>query len=164
MTLERDYGFDFTDDGTPADGVEARDISITRIYEKARKETRMVYDESTGKYAFNQYGKVMTDLKTEEVEAFRNVIVMYADITTTGIYHIADFNAGGKGYFAWAAASSSPSSGCAAAIRSRSVSSRKAASRWSLAGATPTWPSARLSPPVVCEGMPEQPAETTAAS
>lgn len=60
----------------------------------------MVYDESTGKYAFNQYGKVMTDLKTEEVEAFRNVIVMYADITTTGIYHIADFNAGGKGYFA----------------------------------------------------------------
>ena len=41
MTLERDYGFDFTDDGTPADGVEAKDISITLVYEKARKETRM---------------------------------------------------------------------------------------------------------------------------
>ena len=100
MTLERDYGFSFTDDGTPAEGVEAKDISITLTYKKAKKETRMVYDESTGKYAFNQYGQVMTDLKTEEVEAFRNVIVMYADITTTGIYHIADFSAGGTGYFA----------------------------------------------------------------
>ena len=100
MTLERDYGFSFTDDGTPAEGVEAKDISITLTYKKAKKETRMVYDESTGKYAFNQYGQVMTDLKTGEVEAFRNVIVMYADITTTGIYHIADFTAGGTGYFA----------------------------------------------------------------
>ena len=100
MTLERDYGLSFTDDGTPADGAEAKEISITLVYGKAKKETVMAYDDSLGKYTFNQYGKVMQDLLTEEVEAFRNVIVMYADISTTGIYHIADFNAGGTGYFA----------------------------------------------------------------
>lgn len=100
MTLERDYGFVFTDDGTPADGVDAKEITITLTYKKAKKDTKMVYDESTGKYAFNQYGKVMTDLLTGEEEQFRNVIIMQADITTTGIYHIADFEAGGTGYFA----------------------------------------------------------------
>ena len=163
MTLERDYGFDFTDDGTPADGVEAKDISITLVYEKARKETRMVYDESTGKYAFNQYGKVMTDLKTEEVEAFRNVIVMYADITTTGIYHIADFNAGGKGYFAcggklipivWMCG------GDKEPFRFFTESGeplKLGRGNTYMAICTPQ-------SPVVCEGMPEQPAETTAAS
>ena len=163
MTLARDYGFDFTDDGTPADGVEAKDISITLVYEKARKETRMVYDESTGKYAFNQYGKVMTDLKTEEVEAFRNVIVMYADITTTGIYHIADFNAGGKGYFAcggklipivWMCG------GDKEPFRFFTESGeplKLGRGNTYMAICTPQ-------SPVVCEGMPEQPAETTAAS
>ena len=100
MTLERDYGFNFTDDGTPEDGVDAGEVSITLTYKNAKKETLMVYDESLGKYTFNQYGQVMQDLLTEEVEAFRNVIVMYADITTNGIYHVADFEAGGTGYFA----------------------------------------------------------------
>ena len=100
MTLEKDYGLSFTDDGTPAEGAEAKDIGITLTYRNAKKETRMVYDESLGKYAFNQYGETMTDLMTGEVEAFRNVIVMFADISTDGIYHVADFNAGGAGYFA----------------------------------------------------------------
>ena len=163
MTLERDYGFSFTDDGTPAEGVEAKDISITLTYKKAKKETRMVYDESTGKYAFNQYGQVMTDLKTEEVEAFRNVIVMYADITTTGIYHIADFTAGGTGYFACGGKLIPITWSCAGdkePFRFFTGSGEPlelGRGNTYMAICTPE-------SPVVCEGMPEQPAEATEAA
>ncbi|MGN0977157.1 MAG: DUF3048 domain-containing protein [Faecousia sp.] len=100
MTLERDYGLTFTEDGTPAGGEDASKISLTFTYGQAKKQTVMTYDAEAGKYAFNQYGKVMKDLITEETEMFRNVIIMNADITTEGIYFVADFNAGGSGYFA----------------------------------------------------------------
>lgn len=163
MTLERDYGFSFTDDGTPAEGVEAKDISITLTYKKAKKETRMVYDESTGKYAFNQYGQVMTDLKTEEVEAFRNVIVMYADITTTGIYHIADFSAGGTGYFA-CGGKLIPITWSCAGDKEPFRFFTESGEPLELGRGNTYMAICTPESPVVCEGMPEQPAETTAAS
>ena len=163
MTLERDYGFSFTDDGTPAEGVEAKDISITLTYKKAKKETRMVYDESTGKYAFNQYGQVMTDLKTEEVEAFRNVIVMYADITTTGIYHIADFSAGGTGYFA-CGGKLIPITWSCAGDKEPFRFFTESGEPLELGRGNTYMAICTPQSPVVCEGMPEQPAETTAAS
>lgn len=163
MTLERDYGFSFTDDGTPAQGVEAKDISITLTYKKAKKETRMVYDESTGKYAFNQYGQVMTDLKTEEVEAFRNVIVMYADITTTGIYHIADFTAGGTGYFA-CGGKLIPITWSCAGDKEPFRFFTESGEPLELGRGNTYMAICTPESPVVCEGMPEQPAETTAAS
>lgn len=100
MNLDRDYGLNFTEDGTPVDGEDAAKISLTFTYGQAKKDTVMVYDEATGKYVFNQYGKEMRDQITDEVESFRNVIIMNADISTTGIYFIADFSAGGSGYFA----------------------------------------------------------------
>lgn len=100
MTLERDYGLTFTEDGTPAGGEDAGTISLTFTYGQAKKQTVMTYDAEAGKYVFNQYGKVMQDLMTEETEMFRNVVIMNADITTEGIYFVADFNAGGTGYFA----------------------------------------------------------------
>lgn len=163
MTLERDYGFGFTDDGTPAEGVEAKDISITLTYKKAKKETRMVYDESTGKYAFNQYGQVMTDLKTGEVEAFRNVIVMYADITTTGIYHIADFTAGGTGYFA-CGGKLIPITWSCAGDKEPFRFFTESGEPLELGRGNTYMAICTPESPVVCEGMPEQPAETTAAS
>lgn len=100
MTLERDYGFTFTEDGTPAEGEAADKISIMITYGKSKKETIMEYNADAGKYIYNQYGKVMTDQITEELEAFTNVIVMYATINKNGIYHEADFLAGGTGYYA----------------------------------------------------------------
>lgn len=163
MTLERDYGFSFTDDGTPAGGVEAKDISITLTYKKAKKETRMVYDESTGKYAFNQYGQVMTDLKTEEVEAFRNVIVMYADITTTGIYHIADFTAGGTGYFA-CGGKLIPITWSCAGDKEPFRFFTESGEPLELGRGNTYMAICTPESPVVCEGMPEQPAETTEAA
>lgn len=163
MTLERDYGFSFTDDGTPAEGVEAKDISITLTYKKAKKETRMVYDESTGKYAFNQYGQVMTDLKTEEVEAFRNVIVMYADITTTGIYHIADFTVGGTGCFA-CGGKLIPITWSCAGDKEPFRFFTESGEPLELGRGNTYMAICTPESPVVCEGMPEQPAETTEAA
>ncbi len=100
MNLERDYGLRFTEDGTPANGESADSITLTFTFGQAKKDTTMVYDAQAGKYVFNQYGKAMTDQITGETEMFRNVLIMNANISTDGIYFVADFNAGGTGYFA----------------------------------------------------------------
>ncbi len=100
MSLERDYGLTFTEDGTPANGEDAGKISLTFTYGQAKKETIMTYDAEADKYVYNQYGQVMTDQITGETEMFTNVLIMNANITTDGIYFVADFNAGGAGYYA----------------------------------------------------------------
>lgn len=96
---EKDYGFRFTEDGTP-DGEDAREITVILTYGKAMKDTTMRYDDALGKYVYNQYGMEMHDQITDEVEAFRNVVVMHTDIGYDGIYHIGNFNVGGTGYYA----------------------------------------------------------------
>ena len=100
MELEKDYGFRFTEDGTPADGDAADKIALTMVYGQAKKDTVMEYDAATDKYVWNQYGQVMQDQITSETEAFTNVIIMSANITNNGLYHAADFVAGGTGYYA----------------------------------------------------------------
>lgn len=99
-TLDKDYGFRFTENGTPAAGEDAAEVTVHMNYKQAKKDTVMVYNADLGKYVWNQYGKEMQDQITGETEAFTNVIVMFADITNEGIYHYADFNAGGTGYYA----------------------------------------------------------------
>lgn len=99
-TLERDYGFRFTEDGTPADGEDAQSITIHLNYQKAKKDTVMNYDAELGKYAWSQYGKVMQDQISGETEAFTNVLILNTEVTNTGIYHYANFGAGGTGYYA----------------------------------------------------------------
>lgn len=100
MELEKDYGFRFADEGTPADGEAADKISLTMVYGQAKKDTSFVYNAEMDKYIWNQYGQEMRDQITDELEGFTNVIVMFADITHQGIYHMADFVAGGSGYYA----------------------------------------------------------------
>lgn len=100
MELSKDYGLRFTENGTPADGEEAGTVSLTFTYKEAKKDTKMVYDEDLGKYVWNQYGKEMTDQISGEKEAFTNVIILLTQITNEGIYHQADFLAGGEGYYA----------------------------------------------------------------
>lgn len=95
-----DYGLVFTEDGTPAAGEDASDITVTITYGKARKATSMVYDAELGKYVYWQYDQMMADQITGETEAFENVIVMFTEISMNGIYQQADFVAGGSGYFA----------------------------------------------------------------
>ena len=102
MELEKDYGFRFAEDGngTPTDGEYADKIALTFVYKQAKKDTAMVYDAELGKYVWNQYNKEMTDQITGEKEAFTNVILMQTSITNNGLYHAADFVAGGTGYYA----------------------------------------------------------------
>lgn len=100
MELEKDYGFRFTDDGTPANGDEAQKIALTMVYGQAKKDTVMEYSADMDKYVWNQYGKAMTDQITGETEAFTNVIIMYANISNNGLYHAADFVSGGTGIYA----------------------------------------------------------------
>lgn len=100
MELEKDYGFRFTENGTPANSEAAAKISLTFQYKEAKKDTHMVYDAELGKYVWNQYNKEMVDQITGEKEAFTNVLILDTAITNNGIYHAADFLAGGTGYYA----------------------------------------------------------------
>ena len=100
MELEKDYGFRFADEGTPADGEAADVITMTMVYGQAKKDNKFIYNAEMDKYIWNQYGKEMRDQITDEPEGFTNVIVMFANITNNGIYHAADFVAGGTGYYA----------------------------------------------------------------
>ena len=100
MELEKDYGFRFADNGTPENGEAADKIALTMVYGQAKKDTSFVYHPELGKYVWNQYGMEMRDQITNELEGFTNVIVMFANITNNGIYHAADFLAGGNGYYA----------------------------------------------------------------
>ena len=97
---ETDYGLTFVEDGTPANGEAADEITITITYNSYKKDTTMIYDAALGKYTYNQYGKLMQDQITDEVEAFENVVVMCGTVTTNGIYQVADFVSGGTGYYA----------------------------------------------------------------
>ena len=98
---ERDYGFLFTEDGTPANGEAADSINIRIKYNSTKKDTVMEYDAETGRYTYWQYGKMMADQITEEPETFRNVVTIFVPMTTMKHgYHVADFNAGGTGYYA----------------------------------------------------------------
>ncbi len=99
-SADKDYGMVFAEDGAPVDGTPADKITITFSYGQSRKDTVMEYYPEVNKYVYNQYGNTMMDQITSEYEAFTNVIVMQANITTNGIYHTADFVAGGTGYYA----------------------------------------------------------------
>ena len=70
------------------------------VYKQAKKDTSFVYNAELDKYVWNQYGEEMHDQITDEPEAFTNVLIMFTNITNDGIYHAADFTAGGTGYYA----------------------------------------------------------------
>ena len=95
---DKEYYLNFVDDATPVDGEPADEITIW--YGKKTKNTVMKYNPSTGKYEYNQYGKVMTDQITGEVEAFNNVLILEASVYENYIYTEATFQCGGEGYYA----------------------------------------------------------------
>ena len=95
---DKEYYLNFVDDATPTDGEIADEITIW--YGQKTKNTVMKYNRSTGKYEYNQYGKVMTDQITGEVEDFNNVLILKAAIYENYIYTAANFHVGGTGYYA----------------------------------------------------------------
>ena len=95
---DKQYYLNFVDDATPVDGEAADEITIW--YGKKTKNTVMKYNRSTGKYEYNQYGKVMTDQITGEVEDFNNVLILQAAVYENYIYTAVNFHVGGTGYYA----------------------------------------------------------------
>jgi len=95
---DKDYYLNFVDDATPVDGEIADEVII--YYGFNTKNTVMKYNPSTKKYEYNQYGKVMTDQITGEVEAFNNVLILKAGVYENYIYSEATFECGGTGYYA----------------------------------------------------------------
>ena len=97
---DKDYGMRFTEDATPVAGEDATKIEIVLTIGSHKKSSTMKYDESTGKYVFWQYNKKMIDENNGQDISFTNVIVMFAKNTNEGIYHIAELDGSGEGYFA----------------------------------------------------------------
>lgn len=93
-----DYGFRFTEDGTPADGETAN--TITMSFFTGNKQTTMKYDAAAQRYQLHQYGADQIDGNTNEPVMFRNVFTLFAVTENVGVYHIADLMGSGEGYYA----------------------------------------------------------------
>jgi len=94
---EKEYFLNFVEDATPAYGEAADEITIH--YGFNTKNTVMKYNRATGKYEYNQYGKLMTDQITGEVEDFNNILILAGDVYENYIYTECNFYSG-IGYFA----------------------------------------------------------------
>ena len=101
---EKDFGLNFTEDGTPANGETASKVDINFILKGRSKSTTMVYDKDLGGYVYQQYGMTMKDDATGEKECFENVIVIVTvvenKVASGNTYHVADIEGSGSGYFA----------------------------------------------------------------
>ena len=95
---DKEYYLNFVEDATPAEGEPADEITI--YYGFNTKNTVMKYNPSTGKYEYNQYGKVMKDQITGEVEDFNNVLILVSKSFENYIYTEVNFHCGGTGYYA----------------------------------------------------------------
>jgi hypothetical protein len=95
-----DYGLRFAEDGTPAEGETANVVTLHMIHGHMDKQTVMKYDPDQGKYLFHQYGYPVYDSAQQQNVYFENVIVLLAPVTNQGVYHVADLNGSGEGWFA----------------------------------------------------------------
>jgi len=95
---QKDYGFRFTQDGTPTNG-EIAD-TITMSFFTGNKKTVMKYDPATQRYQYHQYGSDQLDGNTNEPLTFRNVFTLFAVNHDEDGYHIADLSGSGDGYYA----------------------------------------------------------------
>lgn len=94
------YEMNFAQDGTPADGVDASQITVPV---STYKTGQFVYNEETGKYGVEEYGSAYIDGNTNEQVEVTNVVILKTACRNTGDYlgHITvDLSSGGSGYFA----------------------------------------------------------------
>ena len=90
------YGLHFAKDGTPAGGEKAETVS----FDFWGKMTYMIYDKETHKYGYREYSMDLYDGVTGDREAFTNVFVIRTDVYNEGVYHVADLQGSGDGYYA----------------------------------------------------------------
>lgn len=94
------YEMNFAQDGTPADGVDASQITVPV---STYKTGQFVYNEETGKYGVEEYGSAYIDGNTNEQVEVTNVVILKTACRNTGDYlgHITvDLSSGGSGFFA----------------------------------------------------------------
>ena len=96
----RDYGLCFAEDGTPVNGESATEVEVILTLDSSTKRNIFKYDDTLGKYIFWQYGEEQIDENTGDPIQFENVIVMFAEVETVDVYHIADLVTSGDGYYA----------------------------------------------------------------
>ena len=96
----KEYGLNFVDSGALEAGETANTIDINMIYKNNRKQTTMVYDQELGEYVYNQFGEVMVDGKSGEVESFENVFILKVKEFYKSIYLVAELLGSGDGYYA----------------------------------------------------------------
>lgn len=97
---EKTYGLNFVDSGALEAGDDANTITINMIFENSKKTTTMVYDPEIGEYVYNQFGKVMVDGVSGDVETFKNVFVLNVREYRKDVYYVADLLGSGDGYYA----------------------------------------------------------------
>ena len=94
------YGLNFTENGTPDAGDPAAEIDITFRLDGNTKLTTLTYNEEIGQYIYSQYGKAVPEITDENLDAFENVFIIVTKVTNKGVYHVADLDGSGEGYFA----------------------------------------------------------------
>ena len=102
MTREadRDFGLRFTAGDPAADGEAASTVTIHLKHGSITKTNTMTYREDRGEYLFNQFGSAMYDASEEQDICFKNVIVMFCNVTNQGVYHVAQLEGSGEGMLA----------------------------------------------------------------
>ena len=94
------YGLNFTEDGTPAGGETANEITIRLKHDGVTKKTFMRYDAEQGAYLFHQFDQVMYDGAEKQNIYFENVIVIFCAVHNESVYHVAELTGSGEGFFA----------------------------------------------------------------
>lgn len=96
----RDYGMSFEDEVELKNAVSATEVEIVFTLHGNKKITEMKYDSATDTYVYWQYSKEMIDEAENSSEDFKNVIVILAPTENQGVYHVAELDGSGSGYFA----------------------------------------------------------------
>ena len=99
---DKDYGLHFREDAAPADGEDARKITITFHLANRDKDTVMTYSPSFNAYTMQQYGIDMVDgIYDNAPELYKNVFALYFPYHyESRIYHVPETIGEGEGYFA----------------------------------------------------------------
>ena len=100
LALERDKHFLFNEaDTVPASDTEALTVDLGKVF--IHNESKLVYNEATGSYDYNEYGKLHQDEEDAQPLSFKNVIlqnVPFKKLDKNG-YLNYEVNGSDKGYY-----------------------------------------------------------------
>ena len=92
----KQYGLTFAEN-VELDGEDATSIDFNFWYNTRAME----YNAEIDKYEFWQYGEASYDgLGSDEIESFKNVLLLRMEIYQDDIYHVANIDGSGEGYYA----------------------------------------------------------------